>query len=216
MPTASEIREFYDGYLDRLNKPTTRHQFICQTFNTIILKNSKVLDIGCGTGITSKHLATRAKEVVAVDISPVLVEYAIKHNTRPNLTYLTADITELVYPEKFDFISIVDVFEHIPTDRIPYFMDAIKKFSHDRTQIYLNIPTWDVLKYLTKYNPEILQIVDVPHEDPAKYFRQIGFIPAYSKLYWTHYMEYIFYPEVLLKNVFDSIFKPVKRSASNG
>ncbi len=211
MPTTEAIREFYDGYLSKLDKPNTRHQFICNTFDTIIMKDASVLDIGCGTGITSKHLAGRAKFVVGIDLSPILIEHALRFNSRPNLQYFVADITEWTWPSKFDFISMVDVFEHIPIDRLESLMDTIRRLSHDRTEIYVNIPTGDVLRYLEKNRPEIMQIVDVPHDDVVERFRGIGFMPAYFKLYWSQYVEYLFRTESSIMEIFNTIFKPIDK-----
>ena len=215
MPTTNDIKESYNAYLDKLDTPTIRHQAILNTFNNIIMDGCNVLDVGCGTGITSKHLATKAKSVLALDISPVLIKFAQEHNSRPNLEYVVADFTNWKCDRKFDFVSIVDVFEHIRTSEIPDFMNTLSSAVHDKTQIYLNIPTYDVLNYLKENKPEVLQIVDIPHEDATIYFREIGFIPAYSKLYWSQYIEYIFWSKSALMNIFDSIFKP-KRSNVNG
>ncbi|MDZ7599701.1 MAG: methyltransferase domain-containing protein [Desulfobacterales bacterium] len=40
------------------------------------LRGARVLDAGCGTGLMTAELAARGAEVVAVDISPALVEIA--------------------------------------------------------------------------------------------------------------------------------------------
>ena len=216
MPTTSEIKAFYDNYIDNLDKFTTRHEAVLHTFDIMVSKEFNVLDIGCGTGITTKHLAGLAKSVIGVDLSPVLIEHAIKNNSKPNSQYFAADIVEWDWPSKFDFISMVDVFEHIPLERIPTFMNTLKKFSYDNTQIYLNIPTGDVIRYLKKNYPESLQIVDVPHDDVLDCFKTIDFYPTYFKVYWVQYVEYIFETEVSINKRFDEIFQPLKRSNYNG
>ena len=44
-----------------------------------IARNSKVLDVGCGTGLLFSHVATEAQTVVGVDISGKLLRQAKKH-----------------------------------------------------------------------------------------------------------------------------------------
>uniref|UniRef100_A0A6M3IRU8 Putative methyltransferase n=1 Tax=viral metagenome TaxID=1070528 RepID=A0A6M3IRU8_9ZZZZ len=214
MPNTETIRSFYNSYLGKLEKPTERHKFIFQTLDGLILKNAAVLDIGCGTGITSKHLAERAKSVVAIDLSPVLIDFALFNNSNINLQYFVADIIDWESKTKFDFIFMIDVFEHIPVESIPALMGKLKDLSHEKTQIYLNIPSFDVLNYLSQHHPDAMQIVDEPHKDVTIYFREIGFYPMYSRLYWGQYIEYLFYPEQMMKNTFKGIFKSLEKKAS--
>ena len=207
MPTVETITSFYDGYLSHLDKFNERHRFVFNTFDTMGLKGKSVLDIGCGTGITSRHLADKAKEVVAVDLSSVLIEHALLFNSRPNIRYFVSDITEWKWSSKFDVICMVDILEHIPEERITALMNSVKNLCHDGTEIYLNIPTGDILRYLHGNRPELLQIVDIPHDDVLELFKMIGYLPAYYKLYWQQYVEYIFRTETYMTTTFDSIFK---------
>ena len=216
MPTVEKIKSFYDGYLDKLYKPTIRHQFILNSFDTMTLQGRTVLDIGCGTGITTKHLAGRARSVVGVDLSSVLIEYATLNNSAPNIQYFASDILEWTWPTRFDFISMVDVLEHIPEDRLGALFYTIKNLSHERTEIYVNIPTGDVLRYLNDNFPDILQVVDVPHDDVIELFNRIGFIPSYYRMYWNQYVEYLFSTSNSMAVTFDTIFQSLRRSASNG
>ncbi|MEM8769121.1 MAG: magnesium protoporphyrin IX methyltransferase, partial [Pseudomonadota bacterium] len=47
------------------------------------LRGQRVLDAGCGTGITATCLAERGAEVVAVDLSPSLIELAVSRHEPP-------------------------------------------------------------------------------------------------------------------------------------
>lgn len=50
------------------------------------------LDIGCGKGELACMLSVRASEVVAVDISDKMIEYAERINAAPNIKYVRSDI----------------------------------------------------------------------------------------------------------------------------
>lgn len=61
------------------------------------LRGMRVLDAGCGTGMTTEELARRGATVVAADISPKLVEIArdrLPVALRSQVTFLTGDMTD--------------------------------------------------------------------------------------------------------------------------
>lgn len=54
-----------------------------------------LLDVCCGNGMISKHLAKYCQKVIAVDISPQQIALAQKLNMAENITYLVGDATKL-------------------------------------------------------------------------------------------------------------------------
>jgi magnesium-protoporphyrin O-methyltransferase len=59
------------------------------------LSGRRVLDAGCGTGAMTEELARRGAEVVAIDISPALVEIASKRlpeTLAPQVTFTSGDM----------------------------------------------------------------------------------------------------------------------------
>ncbi len=59
-------------------------------------EGSRILEIGCGTGMHAKILAEWGMEVWAVDISEVAIEMARKqHGESANLNYVAADVADL-------------------------------------------------------------------------------------------------------------------------
>ena len=190
----NEIINFYNNYLDRLKTENNRHRRIFKSIDEFISLGN-VLDIGCGTGITSRYLAKGGRDVVAVDISPKLIEYAEKLNSHfGRVKYVCADICDLTINKSFDSILIVDVLEHILPEKIDDLFNAVKLNSHKSTKIYLNIPHENVIRYLKKNKPEILQIVDNPVDIKyiLQWFDDIGFVPSYFNFYWQQYVEYLF------------------------
>ena len=67
-----------------------------------------VLEIGCGSGIISIHLAKRGNTVTSVDINPKAVK-ATKFNANQNqvnIEVLEGNMFEKVKGRKFDFYSL--------------------------------------------------------------------------------------------------------------
>jgi len=75
----------------------------------------RIVDLGCGPGLLAKHLASRGAIVHGVDLSPLAVEFARRHNAAyPNCTFAVADASCCRHlPDcSFDKACSVDVTEH--------------------------------------------------------------------------------------------------------
>jgi 2-polyprenyl-3-methyl-5-hydroxy-6-metoxy-1,4-benzoquinol methylase len=161
----NRIAEYYNIALPQLKKDTDRLGIIKVKLGSIVKSGETILDLGCGSGITSKFMAQLGAKVTAVDISPKLIEYARENNAHKNVNYFCADITE---PEpggknsdkKFDGIVMVDVFEHLPRLNIQSFVLTIERHSSDHTWLFLNIPDGRYQAAAQKHIPEKLQIID--------------------------------------------------------
>jgi 2-polyprenyl-3-methyl-5-hydroxy-6-metoxy-1,4-benzoquinol methylase len=191
----SEIVEFYNGYLEKLSVENNRHEKVLDSIDTFIPQNTKVLDIGCGTGITSRYLAKGDRNVVAIDCSPVLIDHAKKMNSHfGRVEYVVGDACDFFPDKAFDAVVLVDVLEHVQTTSIRRLFSVLRHVSHETTKIYLNIPSAQTIRWLKKNRPELLQIVDEPieTEEILEQFSRIGFIPSYFQFYWQQYVEYLF------------------------
>jgi len=77
------------------------------------VQGADVLDIGCGTGYGTAHLAENAKSIVGVDISKSALKWARKRY--PGIRYLEMDVQQLEFPDRsFDVIVSSENFEHLP------------------------------------------------------------------------------------------------------
>ncbi|MDZ7957831.1 MAG: class I SAM-dependent methyltransferase [Aulosira sp. DedQUE10] len=88
-----------------------------------------ILDIGCGTGAFSRLLARRADKVIAVDLSPKMIEVAQQQSqSYPNINFQVADILQWQFPvEHFDAIASIATVHHLPLDvLLPKIKAALK------------------------------------------------------------------------------------------
>jgi ubiquinone/menaquinone biosynthesis C-methylase UbiE len=80
-------------------------------------EGERVLDVGCGTGHLAAAVADRANtcEVDAIDIAPVYVEHAKRHNPQPNLHFTVGDACALRFADgSFDRVLSLLVLHFVP------------------------------------------------------------------------------------------------------
>jgi len=109
-------------------------------------KNHKILEIGCGIGTLTKliHRYITNGYIVGADISSEnirLITERFKNSKK--CKFIVTDMSDFSHNEKFDFIILPDVLEHIPIE-----------------QIVINIPHPNAIDFLRKNDSLKLQIVD--------------------------------------------------------
>ncbi len=73
-----------------------------------------VLELGCGTGYFTRELARSGAEIVALDVSPELLEIARTNCSAPNVRYETQNAYDLSYPDAaFDSVVGSSVLHHL-------------------------------------------------------------------------------------------------------
>ncbi len=107
--------------------------------NRVVRPGSKVLEIGCATG---EILASANPSLgVGIDISTEMIKLA--KEKFPQYTFFCSAIEKFQHQEKFDYIIMVDIIDHI-YDIIDVF-ESVYKFCHPRTKIILTTinPWWE-------------------------------------------------------------------------
>jgi ubiquinone/menaquinone biosynthesis C-methylase UbiE len=94
-----------------------RH-YHCFVLEHIPASCEAALDVGCGTGAFSRLLAKRSDSVVALDLSPRMIEIA-KERSKPysNIEFQVADATRWALPvEAFDCVASIATLHHLPIE----------------------------------------------------------------------------------------------------
>ena len=77
--------------------------------------DTRLLDIGCSTGILTRHYAEYFGKVVGIDIDDGAVEWARRNRAKENLSYRIADSMELPFLSgEFDLVTCTHIYEHVP------------------------------------------------------------------------------------------------------
>jgi ubiquinone/menaquinone biosynthesis C-methylase UbiE len=76
----------------------------------------EALEVECGTGEFARLLAERCERVLAVDLSPRMIEEArARAKDHPNVEYLLADASSWAFPrERFDCVASIATLHHLP------------------------------------------------------------------------------------------------------
>ncbi|WP_342540516.1 methyltransferase domain-containing protein [Heyndrickxia sp. FSL K6-6286] len=101
-----KVAEEYDFVTNLLNDNTF---FIAN----MPIEKGRALDIGCGTGILVYELSNYFSEVVGIDISEGMLEFANKKRQCSNISYLKMDAENLSLGYKFDYIVSRTTFHHL-------------------------------------------------------------------------------------------------------
>jgi trans-aconitate 2-methyltransferase len=196
MSTQNDIKNYYEDFsqrvhLDdfrRLNRRLEAIKVFCGAF---IKEGAKVLEIGCGVGIISRHLASSASQVLSVDLSETGIDTARKFADLPSNNFLVLDVTKererLIDHGPFDAVVVADVIEHIPPADRPALWQLIEKVLAPEGVALLTWPSPEYQEYLRVEHPESLQVVDETVE-LADLLAETTLIPLYYRLcdVWCH------------------------------
>jgi len=128
--TTNEIREDFD----RIALLTEHHGGAGDVYHNYVERHvpphcEKALEIGCGTGEFTRRLATRAQNVLAVDLSPEMIRLAEQQSANySNIEYVMGDVMHLSLTlESYDCIVSLATLHHLPLERALFKMrDALK------------------------------------------------------------------------------------------
>ena len=78
-------------------------------------REARLLDIGCSTGILTRHYAEFFGKVVGIDIDDGAVEWARQNRAADNVSYQVGDSMELPFlTGEFELVTCTHIYEHVP------------------------------------------------------------------------------------------------------
>lgn len=101
------------------------------------VKGKKVLDFGCGAGITFKFLADNQCELYGCDIKSGMLAKNVADILDVKV-HISKELSELA-EHKFDVIFALDVLEHI--DDLALYLQKFRRISHAKTKIIISGPS---------------------------------------------------------------------------
>lgn len=132
------IASRYDGYK---KDNWYYYQNVQKIIKRFIPEGKRVLELGCGTGDILS--LTKPSFGIGVDISSNMISIARNKHPQKTLKFIISDINDFHTGEKFDYIFMTDVMEHL-TD-VPKSLGAISDLMDKKTK-FLNImanPWWE-------------------------------------------------------------------------
>lgn len=99
----------------------------------------KVLDVACGDGYGSAHLAKSAQRVIAIDYEEDIILRAQNKYRAGNLSFMCMDAAELRFADSsFDIVCSFQAIEHMPEDKLPRYLSEIKRVLRVGGTFYLS------------------------------------------------------------------------------
>ena len=127
----NDKKHWYDGRIyDKFIAPNQDKMF--EIIKGIIPENSKIIDVGCGTGRLAFYLSQHCKKIVGVDLSSENISVANENlmlKNIENVEFIHGDITKLLNKEqeKFDYAVTTYVIHEIDEN------ERIKVLPHMKT-----------------------------------------------------------------------------------
>jgi len=164
---AKNVEDFYDEFTETQLKAGLheRHILMYEKLIEIGLSNSSsVLEIGAGIGMITSLIRRKVTSgnYLCNDISSKSLALNKKLNSQSNIRFEVGDIVDLNIKEKFDYITLFDVLEHIPSEQHTSLFEQLKTLLNQDGMIFINIPVPECLVYYHKFEPGSLQVIDQP------------------------------------------------------
>ncbi len=86
-----------------------------------------VLELACGTGLWTRHLAPRCERLTAVDAAPEALDLNRKRVCCDRVEYVEADLFSWEPARRYDFAFFGFWLSHVPPERFELFWDLVRK-----------------------------------------------------------------------------------------
>ena len=132
MDSSDRIREEFARQADAVSAAPAFH--VPETIERIVRASSatnvtRVLDVGCGPGIVAEALARKAKEVVAFDLTPEMIEAAQRRCEQARLTnvrYAVGHADDLPFDSATFDVVVSRLLVHHLVDPLPSLSEMVR------------------------------------------------------------------------------------------
>ena len=165
-----EIKLIGNEYFDIINE-------------TVLNKNSYVLDLGCGMGRWSYYLASKVKFIEAIDPSDSVFSAAQMLKNVENIRISKTGVDNIPFGDKsFDFAFSLGVLHHIPdtSHALKKLVEKVKIGGNVLIYLYYNLDNRGLLYKFTFYLSNILRLF-------------ISKLPFYLKLFISNLIAFFIY-----------------------
>lgn len=132
-----------------------------------IKDNSKILDIGTGTGILISYLLEKSpSKLVGVDISENMIEVAMKKYKDKNVKFIVSDIMDF-NEDKYDYIFIYSAYPHFK-EKEKLFEHLLKLLNNNGKVIIAHSQSRDEINHVHSKSDVVKDDVLLPIEDNVK------------------------------------------------
>jgi SAM-dependent methyltransferase len=119
--TGTESCRYGDGIHSK-HRHLGYHEFFIKNISS----GEKVLDIGCGNGALTYHLAKSGALVTAMDRDATQIRFAKEHFDHPNIQWIYGEAPQEIPQNNYQFIVLSNVLEHVE-DRIDFIKRIMEK-----------------------------------------------------------------------------------------
>jgi 2-polyprenyl-3-methyl-5-hydroxy-6-metoxy-1,4-benzoquinol methylase len=124
----------YDRIADR-----KRVDFIASILAEQLPPRAKVLDVGCGNGVISRHLGRLGFQVTGIDVSERTIEKARSIDPLPNVQFITKSAEALVAEgTRYDAVICSEVLEHL--DNPGALLEVLYATLSDKGRLIVTVP----------------------------------------------------------------------------
>ncbi len=153
-PTAdalAELKDYYqasEGYRAHLNaKDPAYFEDFVRVVRECSSSGDRILDIGCGTGQSTRQIMECDRRVIGTDLSKLFMKSG-GHSPHANPPFITSDASRLPFADhSFDVLCAMEFIEHVwPVEAILCEMDRVLKRSGRLVLMSPNLlsPLWPV------------------------------------------------------------------------
>jgi cyclopropane fatty-acyl-phospholipid synthase-like methyltransferase len=101
---------------------------------------STLIDVGCGDGRFLKEVAFRFSDVKSQGVDYSKNAIALANALNPAINYSCLDITDGSIKDKFDVVTMVEVLEHIPVEKVSSFLESVSNLLGKDGRLIITVP----------------------------------------------------------------------------